>query len=241
MPAPGNTPATSKRSAVNDPQGGRGFNVSDFKAHRNKIGILRTHDFHIEIPWPEGLSRDASLTDIARNLELTCDTVNFPGTALQTHTMQRYSYGAFETRPTAPAFNELACTFMCDQYANLWRFFHRWMQVAVNYDFDLNPTATGTMAVYEISYRHEYAVDMFLYIYNPLGTLVRKVGFRSAYPIAVPDVQMNWAARDQMIKIPVTFSFIDWSEFSVTGGQAAPLPTTPGSGSGIGGVGPGLG
>jgi hypothetical protein len=216
-PSPGAGTGQSGATSGNS----RGFNINDFRAHRDQVGILRNHDYHIEIPLPEGLIRNAALTDIARNIELTCDSVNFPATGLQTYKVQRYSYGASETKPTVPIFANLECTFLCDQKSNLWKFFHDWMQVAVNYDFDPNPVIGGTMAVYEISYKHEYAVDMYLYIYDPFGTLVRKVGFRESYPIAVQDVVLSWAVRDQLVRIPVSFTFFDWNEYDVLTGQPA--------------------
>jgi hypothetical protein len=237
-------PPTTKRGYMdaNAPGIGRGFNINDFRSHRDHEGILRTHDFHVEIPWPEGLIRTAAFTNIQRNLELTCDTINFPATSLHTYKVHRYSYGALETKPLLPVFSELQCTFLCDQQSQLWQFFHKWMQIAVNYDFDDNPITNGTMAVYEISYKHEYAVDMFLYIYNPLGDLVRKVGFREAYPVSVQDIGLNWGERDRYIKVPVVFTFFDWNEEVVTGqqGQTTSTPTqtpninAPNIGSGLG-------
>jgi hypothetical protein len=209
----------TQRGAVD---GGRGFNINDFRAYRDNAGILRTHDYHIEIPFPDGLQRTAALTGIARDLELTCDSVNFPSTSPLSYRVQRYSYGAFEQRPTTPAFSDLQCTFVTDQYSQLWQFFHRWLQVAVNYDFDAYQTTGGQMDVYEVSYKHEYAVDMKLWIYNPLGELVRKVGFREAWPKAVNDTLLNWAARDQLIRIEVAFAFFDWSDENIVGGISIP-------------------
>jgi hypothetical protein len=190
----------------------RGFNIGAFRAHRNHIGLLRTHDFHVEIPRPKGLIRSGILTDTIRNIELTCDSINFPATAALSYKVQRYGYGALETKPTIPMFSNLECTFMCDQDSQLWKFFHDWLRLAVNFDFSSNPIVGGNMDIYEISYKHEYAVDMKLYIYEPSGILVRKVGFRQAYPIAVSDVALSWSMGNQMIKVPVQFTFFDWNE-----------------------------
>lgn len=190
---------TSKRS------GKRGFSIAEFSAYKDKAGILRTHDFHIEIPWPQALVGNRQ---IVRDLELVCDNINFPGTGANIAKVQRYSYGAMESRPTFPQFSDLQCTFMTDRETNIWQFFHRWMQLVVNYDFDQFQASHA----YEIGYKDEYAVDMFLYIYDPHGTLVRKVGFRQAFPIMVHDIGFNWAKANEMVRVQVQFAFMDWTE-----------------------------
>ena len=192
--------------------GGRGFNVTDFRAYKDKAGLLYKHDFHVEMPFPKGMNDRGKYNYTWHNIELACDTCNFPATALKTYNVQRYSYGAMQKNPTISSFSDLHCTFLCDRESKIWQFFHDWMRLVVNYDFERNSVSGGTMDVYEISYRQDYEVDLFLYIYDAVGTLVRKVGFRSAYPVLVEDIPMDWAGRNQYIKVPVTFSFIDWTE-----------------------------
>lgn len=198
----------SYRSAAT---GDRGFNISDFRSHRDKVGIIRSHDFHLEIPWPLALIDTTGQIGMHRNIELMVDQCNFPATGANIHKLQRYSYGATETRPTSPQFSDLSLTVMTDQYSIIWQFLHRWMQLTVNYDFN----RFQIQDAYEISYSDEYTVDMFLYIYNPQGTLVRKVGFRRAFPTSIGDIPFNWARMNEMVKIPVNFAFTDWSEESI--------------------------
>jgi hypothetical protein len=106
---------------------------------------------------------------------------------------------------------------LCDGAANMQRFFTEWVKIVCNYDFGLSGMAAPTtsvggqaMSVYEISYKPEYAVDINLQIFNEPGQLIRSVMFREAFPTAVQDIPLSWGRRDDYIKIPVEFAFVDW-------------------------------
>jgi hypothetical protein len=195
----------------------RGFKVSEFSAYQNAVGHLRTNAFLIVIPqFPPGMTRFPNLLPVQKYLEFTCDQVNFPSTGVETYNVQRYSYGAIETKPTIPRFNHLECTFICDRQTDVLEFFHEWIRVAVNYDFgdSINSISTsigGHGAVpYEIGYKEEYAVDMFLKIYDELGQQQKHIRFREAYPTMVGDIPLSWGRKDELMKIPVSFTFFDW-------------------------------
>jgi hypothetical protein len=203
---------------------GRGFNVSSFVGYRKAVGHLRTNTFLVVIPWPLGMKNNTTLLQSERNMELACDSINFPLTGVVTYQVQRYSYGAVEFNPTINKFSPLQCTFICDQEAQVQKFFHEWIKTTVNYDFYdsiIDPAGTtigGTSAMpYEIGYREEYSVDIFLHIYDQYGTEQRIIRFREAYPTDVGDVSLSWNRKDEYMKIPVTFTFIDWSDMQIHG------------------------
>lgn len=213
----------SKRSGTD---GSRGFNISDFKAFRDSRSVLRTHDYLMEIPIPTGLRGSATdqgaLVEANHSIEFSCESVNFPLTGIYTHGVQRYSYGAIETKPLLPKFGPLQCMFVSDSEAHLYKFFHEWIKTAVNYEFRETQYTNGVATAYEINYKLEYAVDMNLYMYDPHGTLVRHIGFREAYPTDVGDVQLSWGRLNEIVKIPVAFTFFDWHEYQVVNGQSLP-------------------
>lgn len=196
----------------------RGFNIANFKAFRDNAGLLRNHDFHIVITWPAALLRLPEFLAAERNMEMICDSINFPSVGEVTYNVQRYSYGAIETKPTLPKFSPLQATFVCDEPATIYRYFHAWVKSIVNYDFDSGITstssilATGTATPYEISYKEEYMSDLYLHIYDQYGNEVRRVMFREAYPIDVADVLFSWGRQNEYVKIPVVFSFMDMQD-----------------------------
>lgn len=195
---------------------GAGFNVAVFSAFLNSAGILRNNNFIVKIPFPSVLQRTTEFDTTDKSIQLACDTVTFPDSGVHTFKMQRYAYGAYEDRPLFPRFSPLTCTFICDQQAGMQKFFHEWIKTICNYDFANGIQATsatttgGAMSVYEISYKSEYAVDIELELFNPIGEKVRHVQFRDAFPAGVHQVPLSWAAREGFIKIPVTFAFTDW-------------------------------
>jgi len=196
----------------------RGFNIASFKAYMSSAGLMRNHDYLAVFPYPSGMLRNPVLIQTERNLEFACASINFPSTGMHTYRVQRYSYGAVETKPTIPKFNTLQCDFYCDENANVQRFFHEWVKTAVNFDFGngsiVSPTAASGATPYEISYKPDYAVDVHLQMYDPYGNMVREISFREAYPIGVDDIMMSWGRQNEVMRIPVNFTFMDWTEFT---------------------------
>lgn len=197
---------------------GRGFNIGNFAAFRNNAGLLKSHDFHIVITWPAALLRLPEFLAVERNMELICDSINFPSVGAATYNVQRYSYGAIETKPTIPKFSPLQATFTCDEPAAIYKYFHAWVKATVNYDFGTSiasPSSTlvtGSATPYEISYKEEYMSDLYLHIYDQYGNEVRRVMFREAYPTDVGDVLFSWGRQNEYVKLPVVFTFVDMQD-----------------------------
>jgi len=212
----------------------QGFNISRFKSHVDKTGLLRNNHFLVRIPFPASMQdHGINFTNSNRDIEMVCDTTTFPMTGLQTYNIQRYGYGGAETRPSIPIFGPLQCTFICDRDANMQKFFHEWMKTIVNNDFhqtpapstttilkngrDLGPYTPIPMYVYELSYKSSYAVDLQLLMFKDAGNeqapnVVRQINFRDAYPAAVADIPLSWARQNDFIKVPVVFAYTDWFE-----------------------------
>ena len=213
----------SFRSATTNPNN-RGFNIADFKSVISRQGLLHSHSYIVVIPYPEGLQRTATparprqpaFQAVSRNLEYICDAVMWPSTGLDLYPVQRYSYGAIEMKPTTPKFSVIQCSFICDASADVPRLFSDWIRVAVNYDFDggIAENNNGKYA-YEIAYKPDYAVDMFIYQYDNEGNQVRNTLFREAFPVEIGQQVLSWGKINDIIKIPVTFSFTDWQEQAI--------------------------
>jgi hypothetical protein len=196
--------------------GGRlqGFSITNFNAFRGEVGILRTHDYLVELPTIRGLSTEVfpNKMSIEEGLELTCDAVNFPLTSLDTYGVRYRGYGVTERRPTTPKFGPIQCTFVTDRQAMEYRYFQEWMKVACNYYNSENDTNSGTAQPYELSYRADYVVDFKLYMFDQMGNLIRVIKFREAFPVQVGDVQFSWGRLNELVKVPVTFQFTDWDD-----------------------------
>lgn len=203
-----------------------GFNISNFKAFRETAGVTHTHSYTVSFgALPSGLS---VYGPVFSDLEMMCDSVNFPATALDTYNVQYYGYGNVVKRPTVPDLSPIQCSFLDDSNANVCRMMNAWQRSAVNYSGDSN--ALGGQGPYEINYLTDYATDLYIRTYNPVGTLVREAVFREAYPIVVPDIQYSWGRLNEVVKVPVVFAYTDWREDLDVNEWSATLPSSTSSG-----------
>ena len=202
----------------------QGFNISRFKSHVDKTGLLRNNHFLVRMQLPASIQNHGiNFTNSWRDIEMVCDTTSFPMTGLHVYNSMRYSYGGADPRPVYPIFGPLQCTFICDRDANMQKFFHEWMKTIVNNDFSEGifapSTTTGNTpsSVYEVSYKESYAVNLQLLMFKDAGNeqapnVVRQINFRDAYPAAVADIPLSWARQNDFIKVPVVFAYTDWFE-----------------------------
>lgn len=196
------------------------FNIEEFRSYNNLAGNLKTHDFNVRIPIPSGLldSRPElpTIKTTVRTFEFSCESTNFPMTGLETYMIRRYGYGVMQRNPVFPTFGPLQCSFICDKNANVHRYFQEWMAIICNYiniDGINQPTTQVSnipLGVYELSYRDEYVVDLNLNQFDQTGNNIRSVIFKEAYPIAVGDVNLAWKDQNNLIKIPVVFTYTNW-------------------------------
>jgi len=66
-----------------------------------------------------------------------------------------------------------------------------------------------------VDYKENYASTLELFVYNDAGILIAKYVMTEAFPIAIGDMPVNWADTNNLLKIPVTFTFYTmYNEFS---------------------------
>lgn len=199
------------------------FNISEVGAEINRLGVMRNNKFLLEMPMPlslRGNSLTQPLADANRVISLYCEASNVPGIALLMEEVRRYGYGPNEKRPYAPIFTDINLTFRSDSYGMIWNFMNSWMRCAVNYqsrgDFNTPNGPIRNQYPNEIGYKYDpknnegYAVDAVLRVFNDVGDETLQIVMREAFPIFVGDIPLNWGARSDYARIPVTLSFFDW-------------------------------
>lgn len=205
-----------------------GFNVSRFKSSVEKNGLLRNNKFMMRIYPPAGFSsankpEQASLIETARYIELWGESTNIPGIAVNTNNFRRYGYGPMEKKPFDTVTNDISVSFIGDGKGALWEFFHQWIRLIMNFEFadgpnpDYNVGLTTGHKPYELSYKNEYASYAEIYVFadngntsDPNAGIPIKVNLREIYPVMLGDVQLNWGDTNNIMKVPVTFTFKDW-------------------------------
>lgn len=195
-----------------------GFNVNTFRSNITKNnGLLKNNKFMVRMFAPKGfLSSDAaqSLTETARYMEFWCESANIPGVSLNVNEVRRYGYGTIEKKPYASLNNDINMSFLGDAKGAIWTYFQQWLRLIVNYDMRKGIIAeTGMMpgqSPFLMSYKDDYAVDIYLYVFDDRNNEILTIVLRDAYPIFVGDVQLNWGDTNSLMRIPVTFTVYDW-------------------------------
>ena len=196
-----------------------GFNINEFKAQTKVKGFQKNNKFLVRFPLPRGFLNTPNFSkyaEIDKVLEYWCEGATIPGVALSLTPINRYGYGAIEKKPSTPTFTDANFTFIGDGKSDNWLFFQQWIRLIDNYDLrgGINPI-TGyvngkPISPFEVSYKYEYASDVNLIVFDDSGTETFNIILRDAYPIYMGQIPLNWADNNTIMKIPITFTFMDW-------------------------------
>ena len=200
------------------------FEIDSFRSAVS-AGFQKLEHYRVRFPYPNlmlGQTYANTLNSVAA-LEFYADSVDFAGVSLATHNINRYGYGPTEKKPVFPQFQDIMITFYADANADNLTFFQAWLNTIMNFNMSggINSIVTnnqfntpydlpGGTNVYEVAYKDEYAVDgwvtMFDNAENPITTLY----MRQMYPIHIPEIKMGWALTQDVMRVTVIFTFMDW-------------------------------
>jgi hypothetical protein len=162
----------------------------------------------------QSTQKGIELSQTTRFMEFWCESANIPGVSLNVNEVRRYGYGTIEKKPYASLNNDINMSFLGDAKGAIWTYFQQWLRLIVNYDMRKGIVAeTGMMpgqSPFLMSYKDDYAVDIYLYVFDDRNNEIFKIVLRDAYPIFVGDVQLNWGDTNSLMRIPVTFTVYDW-------------------------------
>ncbi len=203
------------------------FNVATISAEIAAAGVLKTNHYDVFFSPPRGLigytpgagasspvANFDTLQDIHSLVHLYAEQANIPGVMIGVAPIRRYGYGPMENKPFAPLFNDAQMVFRCDSNATMWMYLQAWARLVINYENNKTTSArTGIGAnqhPYELSYKDDYATDISVRNYNEQGDKVLTTVLRGAYPMAVGDIPLSWETSKTYVKVPVTFTYMDW-------------------------------
>lgn len=173
--------------------------MSTFMAEVRSAGIARTNLFEIEITPPKCM---LGSKESAQKISLYAEGAALPGRSLETQEFSRYSYGPREKIPYSMQYQDYAVQFFGDGRGEIYKFFYGWMNNIVKGDEPVNNDSNG----YEVSFREDYCVDINVRTYNEQGDTILAAVMTNAYPIIIPDVNLNWSDSGVM-QFSVTFAY----------------------------------
>lgn len=208
-------------------------NLNDFRASLNRHGgMARNSLFFVSVPTPRILSSagiNNSLTAdslinqsqsrtsgsilTSSDLSLLCEQATLPGMSLTTSEIRRHGYGAVEKKPYSTVFTDQTFIFFGDNKGRVHRHFYSWMNGIVK--SDLLPSQTSLagyngLSPFEVEYKENYSVDITITCFDEITQEIIICKLIQAYPIFLGDVSLSWAETDNIMRIPITFTYYNW-------------------------------
>jgi len=197
------------------------FNINEFKAIALRTGLLRSNKFMVRVMPPRGTN--SPVGNNSRFLEFFCDSVYLPGIQIASSQNLRYGYGALEKMPVLPTYGDAFMTFYVDSGGDVWNFFKTWMNSIIPPEFD---GISGNRNEYEVEYKQNYESQVIVYVFDQSGKPTIEITLHKAWPIFLGNIQLNWGDNNQLMRLPVAFTYRDWSSANKTSG-AAMFPVAP--------------
>ena len=212
------TDAERKAADQRQYQGQRGrqfnkFNINNIKSVMNaRNGYASPNKFLVIITppaWAQG--EMSSLTSSV--LPFVCELTSLPGLSFTFSEIRPLGIGPLQRRPDVPIYTELLMTFLQTGDGKVMEFFHQWMQNVVNVGTTnkaSNATPYKGGYAFETYYMENYVTQIDIISYNQAADEIVKYTLNDAFPTTIGDVTMNWAITDDIIRIPISFSFTTW-------------------------------
>lgn len=193
------------------------FNVAEFSARVNELGILKSSNIAVEIFPGNGFglrSYGSEFGDPVRNIRFMAEATNLPGVSLATTEIRRHGYGVIEKKPYVPIFTDVNMTFRSDKKGDLYKFFQSWMKMIINFDGSGSINSVSGLlpnqGMYEIAYKNTYICNLIMTVLDVQQNEPIKIVLTEAYPIFLGEIPMAWQSTNDYVKVPVRFTFKDW-------------------------------
>lgn len=191
--------------------------IEEARAGIRKYGIEKPSLTYVGFPPPASIA--SKLTDarsiVDRLISLRAERVSTPGIQLATANVKRYGVGPIEKIPHSAAFGDLTISFIGDARGVIHQFFYAWMRGIVG--FHDVPNGGGALDAmyerypYEVGYRKDYSVPIQVITYDEIQEEIGTITLTNAYPIAIGEIQRGWDNINDLVRIPVTFTYTHWN------------------------------
>jgi hypothetical protein len=205
------------------------FNIAEFKSNISNGGVLQNNKFVVFIPIPPFIFSNF-FSDVGNALFNVTSSYNFlyraeqasiPGISIQTQDVRRMGMGVAEKMPYNVAFQDTSISFLADAKGDVHRFFYSWLSNVT----DFKQTALGAIASafgfgsssssYEINYKSNYATDIYIFVFDNVGNMVKTITLYDAYPVSLNEIPLDWASPNSLMKVNVGITFKHWSLLGV--------------------------
>ena len=209
------------------------FNINDFLSEIASGGYLKPCIFNVYIATPSSLNGSISGTNntsgtpvnnLPRTISLRAHQIATPSPTLQWVEISRYGIGPEQGYPYNAKFSNIWMSFIVDKGGSIWNFFHQWMNkifpFSPAYNATGGTTAYNSQPSYTAEYKENYASNIAIDIYDPVGILAIEFLLNLAYPIEIREVPLEWGETGELLEMIVVF---DYKDYSITGSSSGNL------------------
>lgn len=181
------------------------FDVSEFKSIVTKRGIAKTNNYAVNITPP------AQLVDpIINDLPFMVNSSNTPGSNFGTDPIRHKGYGLQELRPVQLDFEPITMTIIGDAKGHVAGFLQKWMSLVFNFD-ESSQRSTYQIPTEMFNYPDEYVGTIDLHLYDIASEVFSTYKLQRAYPVNMGAITLNWGETDNLMLIPVSFTYRSYS------------------------------
>jgi hypothetical protein len=186
------------------------------RAGVRKWGIEKPNLTYVGLTPPNlfgGVVPDAGAL-LSQLVTLRAERVNQPGIQLMTSSVRRHGVGPLEKKPYSAGFNDVTVSFIGDARGIIHQFFYVWMSAIIG--FDNMPQAGVALdsfygKPFELSYRDSYKTTIDIVTYDEVQQKIGVVKLYNAYPMFLGEIQRDWSSVNDLVRIPVTFTYSHWA------------------------------
>lgn len=182
------------------------------------IAFLRHYDIgrtaYFMVKIPTGTNFQAGGTQFSGNYETAyfCHSAELPGES--TATVSQKIYGVTEKFAVMTGYNDITLSFytMGSSEESIRKTFLQWLAYITGRNEILNYSGKAmTETTYNVRYKSDYVKDIVITHYAITGEPLTEVTLYDAFPIAINQVPLNWAAQNQAMSLNVTFAYTEYS------------------------------
>jgi hypothetical protein len=200
----------------------RGGSMSDVVASEiRKNGIARPTYAYTEIGGRGVIevSKALGIKSTQPLLTYRNDGFSIPGLSLATSEHRPHGVGPTVKRPYGVTYQDVTFNYILDASSNQHTFFYKWMDSIVRHTPAYGGgTNSAQLQPYQVGFLDEYSATLDVWYFDETfdqgggtgGNRKARAQIIDAYPIFIGDIQYNWGGTDQLIRLPVTYTYTRW-------------------------------
>lgn len=143
-----------------------------------------------------------------QKLRFLCETASIPGAAILEGSYKDYG-NPYKMAQSMTENSDFSMNIIVPKGFKLDKMINQWMNLALN----CFPTTEGQNKTftYDVGYYYDYIGSIDVYKYDQQGDIECIYTLHEAYPVQKAPMELSWEAENQIMKLPVTFSYRRWS------------------------------